>query len=116
MAGLRLGFAGLGDMGGAIATRLLDAWVGRKVQRRAAIFRARVNLGTDADPFRYFVVGAFNNINNIDTKDRTLVIYGSKDAQLRVRLVNLADASTAPEGADLETVVIDKNTGMLYIQ
>lgn len=75
----------------------------------------RVNLGTDADPFQYFVVGAFNRRNNIDTKDRVLKIFGSNDT-LNLRIVGLPDASTAPDGADLEAVVIDKSTGQLYIQ
>lgn len=77
----------------------------------------RVDLGTDANPIEYFVVGAYDNINNIDTKGRPLKIFsGTGNYPLNVEIVNLPNATTAPAGADLEAVVIDKKTGRLYMQ
>ncbi|GEM_PF-4431648 len=62
------------------------------------------------------IVGAYDNINNIDTKNRVLKIYsGSNDNPITVQITQLPDASTAPSSANLETLVIDKNTGKLYI-
>lgn len=76
----------------------------------------RVNFGTTENPTAYMIVGAYDNINNIDTKNRVLKIYsGSNDNPITVQITQLPDASTAPSSANLETLVIDKNTGKLYI-
>lgn len=63
----------------------------------------RVVFGNDNDPNKYMTIGAYDNINNIDTTNRPLMIHG------------LPDSSTAPDNADLRSIVIDKNTGQLYI-
>jgi hypothetical protein len=61
----------------------------------------RVNFGTDSDNTRYLIVGAYDNVNNIDNVGgRPLVIKGLPDA---------------PAGADLSHLVIDKKTGQLYV-
>ncbi len=77
----------------------------------------RVDFGTDESPSQYLIVGAYDNINNIDTKNRPLKVYSSTSGSpIQVVIANLPDASTAPAGANLESVVIDKATGKLYLQ
>jgi len=75
----------------------------------------RVNFGTTENPTAYMIVGAYDNINNIDTKNRVLKIYSNSKNPITVQITQLPDASTAPSSANLETLVIDKNTGKLYI-
>lgn len=77
----------------------------------------RVDFGTDDNPTAYFIVGAYDNINNIDTKNRPLKIHSSSNnGPVEVFITDLPDASTAPAGTDLENVVVDKATGKLYRQ
>ncbi|NEO47629.1 MAG: hypothetical protein F6K55_27315 [Moorea sp. SIO4A3] len=75
----------------------------------------RVDFGVHGDTPRYMIVGAYDNINNIDTKNRPLKIYSTSKNPITIQITELPDASTAPAGADLESIVIDKNTGKLYI-
>ena len=75
-----------------------------------------VYLGTDADPDQYFVVGAYANVNNINTKNRPLRIYSNTSANpINLKIENLPKASTAPAGTEFASIVIDKATGQLYI-
>lgn len=77
----------------------------------------RLDLGQDGNPSEYMIVGAYDNINNIDTKNRPLKIYSSTSkSPITVMIVNLPDASTAPARANLENLVVDKATGKLYLQ
>lgn len=76
-----------------------------------------MNLGTDQDHTAYFVVGAYDNINNIDTKNRPLKVHsGEQGGVIHMFISDLPDASTAPYGADLENIVVDRATGQLYRQ
>ncbi|NEQ63335.1 MAG: hypothetical protein F6K53_40820 [Moorea sp. SIO4A1] len=75
----------------------------------------RVDFGTTEKPTEYMIVGAYDSINNIDTKNRPLKIYSTSKNPITIQITELPDASTAPAGADLESIVIDKNTGKLYI-
>ncbi|WP_424101750.1 hypothetical protein [Moorena producens] len=75
----------------------------------------RVDFGTTGNPTEYMIVGAYGNINNIDTKNRPLKIYSTSKNPITIQITELPNASTAPAGADLESIVIDKNTGKLYI-
>lgn len=77
----------------------------------------RVDYGIDGDTSKFLIVGAYDNINNIDTKNRPLKVSSSTSkSPITVVISNLPNASTAPSGADLETLVIDKASGKLYIQ
>ncbi|EGJ29207.1 MULTISPECIES: hypothetical protein [Moorena] len=75
----------------------------------------RVDFGVNGDPTRYMIVGAYDNINNIDTKNRPLKIHSTSNNPITIHITELPDASTAPASADLKTLVIDNNTGKLYI-
>ncbi|OLT58348.1 hypothetical protein BJP37_04090 [Moorena bouillonii PNG] len=75
----------------------------------------RVEFGVTENATKYMIIGAYGNINNIDTKNRPLKIYSTSKNPITIQITELPDASTAPAGADLESIVIDKNTGKLYI-
>lgn len=73
-----------------------------------------VYLGTDATPTEYFVVGAYDNVNNIDTKNRPLRIYGASSS-LNISIEKLPKSSTAKAGTVFASLVIDTATGQLYM-
>lgn len=76
----------------------------------------RVDFGTVNDPDQYMIVGAYDDINNIDTRNRPLKIYsGSKGGPIVIVIDQLPDISTAAPGADLKTLAIDAKTGQLYV-
>lgn len=75
----------------------------------------RVEFGTTDKPTQYMIVGAYGNINNIDTKNRPLKIYSASNNPITIQITDLPEVCTAPDDADLENIVIDKNTGKLYI-
>ena len=61
----------------------------------------RVDFGTTENATEYLIVGAYDNVNNIDNVNgRPLVVKGLPNA---------------PAGADLGNLLIDKNTGQIYI-
>ncbi|NEQ06431.1 MULTISPECIES: hypothetical protein [unclassified Moorena] len=75
----------------------------------------RVELGVTGNATKYMIIGAYSSINNIDTKNRPLKIYSTSKNPITIQITELPDASTAPDGADLQSIVIDNNTGKLYI-
>jgi len=76
----------------------------------------RVDFGTDSDAEQFLVVGAYDTINNIDTKNRPLKIFSATSATpISVQVVNLPHASTAPAGTKLAGLAIDSATGQLYV-
>jgi hypothetical protein len=74
-----------------------------------------VYLGTDSIPTAYFVLGAYESVNNIDTKQRPLRIYSSTSPSLNISIKNLPKTSTAPAGTVFASLVIDTATGQLYM-
>lgn len=74
-----------------------------------------VYLGTDATPTEFFIVGAYGNVNNIDTKNRPLRIYSSTSPSLNISIENLPKTSTAPAGTVFASLVIDTASGQLYM-
>jgi hypothetical protein len=74
-----------------------------------------VYLGTDATPTEFFIVGAYGNVNNIDTKNRPLRIYSSTSPSLNISIENLPKTSMAPAGKVFASLVIDTATGQLYM-
>jgi hypothetical protein len=74
-----------------------------------------VYLGTDVTPTEFFVIGAYGNVNNIDTKNRPLRIYSSTSPSLNISIEQLPKTSTAPAGTVFASLVIDTATGQLYM-
>ncbi len=74
-----------------------------------------VYLGTNATPTEFFVIGAYGNVNNIDTKNRPLRIYSSTSPSLNISIEQLPKTSTAPAGTVFASLVIDTATGQLYM-
>ncbi|AOW98680.1 hypothetical protein BJP34_03770 [Moorena producens PAL-8-15-08-1] len=75
----------------------------------------RVDFGVNGDTPRYMIVGAYDNINNIDTKNRPLKIYSTSKNPITIQITELPNVFTAPSSADLRILVIDRNTGKLYM-
>lgn len=75
----------------------------------------RVDFGDTTNKNLYMEIGAYDNINNIDTKNRQLKIFGNQGIPIQVLLVNLPKACTAPADAEFGSIVINKKTGQLYV-
>ncbi|NEO77094.1 hypothetical protein [Moorena sp. SIO4G3] len=74
----------------------------------------RVQFGTNDNPDQYMTIGAYNNSNNIDTRNRPLIIYSSySDKPISIIIDELLPI--APAGANYPTVVINPYNGKLYM-
>ena len=75
----------------------------------------RAEFGTTDQPGEFMIIGAYDDINNIDTKNRPLKIFPSPSTELLdLELINVPQVSAAPSVDDLELLLIDSKTGRMY--
>ncbi|NEO90899.1 MAG: hypothetical protein F6K56_11860 [Moorea sp. SIO3G5] len=74
----------------------------------------RVEFGTNDNHTEYMIIGAYNNSNNIDTRNRPLVIYSSYSNKPTSIIIDEL-LPIAPRGANYPTVVINPYNGKLYM-
>ena len=74
--------------------------------------KTKIKLGSNVDS--YINTGKSVGINNT-SPSATLDVSGSFKTQTAT-FTKIPSASSAPSGADLEALVIDKSTGIIYMQ